>query len=166
MVNEEKVKLMTKLALFENKHGSDEIKMGKYYKHDYLGLRMIGTLFSGTLGFALVYALYLFMNSEAFIKSLTSLDLISFLLNILSAYACFLAAFLVLTYLLYSYRFRKGRESLKQYNADLKQLIRLLRKEKKERLVLQLSANRSRYESEDEEAEAGEGEDDYDIIGD
>lgn len=162
MVDKEKVKLMTKLAVFEKKHGSDEIKMGKYYKHDYLGLKLIGTIFSATLGFALIYALYLVMNSEVFIESLTSLDLVSFLVNILIAYVCFLAAFLVLTYLLYSYRFTKGRESLKQYNMELKQLTRLLKKEKKEKLQLQLSANRRRYEAEDREPQ--EEEDDYDII--
>lgn len=160
MVNEEKVKLMTKLAVFEKKHGSDEIKMGKYYRHDYLGLKLIGTIFSATIGFVLIYSIYLIMNSDAFIKSLTSLDLIGFLMSILLAYACFLAAFLVLTYLLYSYRFRKGRERLKQYNIELKQLIRLLKKEKKEKMELQWSANRSRYEPDEDE----EDEDDYNII--
>ena len=75
---------------------------------------------------------------------------------------CFLAAFLVLGYVLYSYRFRKGRESLKQYNADLKHLIKLLKIEKKEKVERQIAEHREQRRLEEESSE--EDDDDYNII--
>lgn len=152
MVNEEKLRLMTKIALYEKQHTSDEIRMVKYYKSDYIGLKMIGTAINATIGFILIYGLILIMNAEEFVANLTQIDLISFFSNILISYAFFLIAFMVVAYIIYGYRFRKGRESLKSYNSNLKKMIALLKKEKKERdLALH------KEESEEEE-------DDYDII--
>lgn len=155
MINEERVKLMTRIALYEKNHTADEISMGKYYKSDYVGLKMIGTLFWGTIGFVLIYFLVLVLNSEAFIKSLTRLDIVGMLMNVGIAYICFMAGLLILTYILYSYRFRRGRESLKHYNADLKRLIKMLKEDEREKKAM---LREKTSESEEEE------EDDFDII--
>ncbi len=39
MVNEEKVKLMNKMALYEEKYGKEDFKIASYYKKDYVAIR-------------------------------------------------------------------------------------------------------------------------------
>ena len=43
MLNREKVILMTKLAVYEQKEGRKEIPLSKYFKSDYIGLHLIGS---------------------------------------------------------------------------------------------------------------------------
>ena len=41
MLNNEKISIMTKLALYEQKNAKSEIKYSKYYRSDYLAIKMI-----------------------------------------------------------------------------------------------------------------------------
>ena len=41
MLDERKVKLMTKLALYEETHGKEDFKISEYYRKDYVGLHSI-----------------------------------------------------------------------------------------------------------------------------
>ncbi len=44
MVNEEKVKLMNKMALYEEKYGKEDFKIASYYKKDYVSYQTIFTV--------------------------------------------------------------------------------------------------------------------------
>ena len=48
MINNEKVKLMTKLAIYEKKNEED-IKLSKYYKVDYVKHNILKTLITVTI---------------------------------------------------------------------------------------------------------------------
>ncbi|MDF2593610.1 MAG: hypothetical protein K0S75_3076, partial [Clostridia bacterium] len=41
MLNTNKVRLMTKLALYETKEGKEDIRLSKYYKTDYVRYQVI-----------------------------------------------------------------------------------------------------------------------------
>ena len=41
MLDERKVKLMTKLALYEETHGKEDFKISSYYRKDYASLHVI-----------------------------------------------------------------------------------------------------------------------------
>lgn len=43
MLDEKRVKLMTKLALYEETQGKDDFKVSEYYRKDYVGMHMICT---------------------------------------------------------------------------------------------------------------------------
>ena len=45
MLNNEKITLMTKLSLYEQKNGKKEIKSSKYFKSDYMLLKMVSSFF-------------------------------------------------------------------------------------------------------------------------
>ena len=47
MINEEKVKIMTKLAMYEQGKGRKYLPVSKYYRSDYIGLALIKNFFSG-----------------------------------------------------------------------------------------------------------------------
>ena len=45
MINEEKVKIMTKLAMYEQGKGRKYLPVSKYYRSDYIGLALIKNFF-------------------------------------------------------------------------------------------------------------------------
>ena len=46
MINEEKVKIMTKLAMYEQGKGRKYLPVSRYYRSDYIGLALIKNFFS------------------------------------------------------------------------------------------------------------------------
>ena len=45
MLNEEKIKIMNKLAMYEQGEGKKYLPVSKYYRSDYIGLAMIKNFF-------------------------------------------------------------------------------------------------------------------------
>ena len=56
MLNEEKIKIMNKLAMYEQGEGKKYLPVSKYYRSDYIGLAMIKNFFLVTIGYCLVLA--------------------------------------------------------------------------------------------------------------
>ena len=56
MINEEKVKIMTKLAMYEQGKGRKYLPVSRYYRSDYIGLALIKNFFLITIGYVLIVA--------------------------------------------------------------------------------------------------------------
>ena len=52
MLDERKVKLMTKFALYEETYGKEDFKISSYYKKDYRSFHTIATIIWVTVGYA------------------------------------------------------------------------------------------------------------------
>ena len=57
MLNEKRVKHMVKLALYETKSGKDEMKVGSFYKRDYVIYQVLWSVVWMTIGYALLVLL-------------------------------------------------------------------------------------------------------------
>ena len=57
MLNEKKIALMTKMAIYEQKEGRKSLPMSKYYRSDYISLRIINTAIVTTIAFFLIAGL-------------------------------------------------------------------------------------------------------------
>lgn len=53
MLNEEKIKIMNKLAMYEQGEGKKYLPVSKYYRSDYIGLALIKNFFLVTIGYGL-----------------------------------------------------------------------------------------------------------------
>ena len=65
MLNEEKIKIMNKLAMYEQGEGKKYLPVSRYYRSDYIGLAMIKNFFLVTIGYCLILpsCLLILMNS-------------------------------------------------------------------------------------------------------
>ena len=54
MLNEDRIKLMTRMASYEENEGKRSMAIGKYFRSDYLSLQTIKSIISATLTFAIV----------------------------------------------------------------------------------------------------------------
>ena len=51
MLNKEKVRLMTKLARYEQKEEKRYLKISKYYRSDYIGIALLKNFFASTIAY-------------------------------------------------------------------------------------------------------------------
>lgn len=129
MLNEEKISLMTRLALYEQKEGKKQIPMSGYYKGDYVSLNVLNSAIIGTIAYLLIIGTIILINAEELVDKLTEIDLIAEGKRILTYYLVFIVCYLLIAYVFYSIKFKTVRVKLNQYNADLKKLYAMYKNE-------------------------------------
>ncbi|MDO5337398.1 MAG: hypothetical protein Q4E89_08060 [Eubacteriales bacterium] len=134
MINEEKVKLMTKLAMYEKTEGEKYLPISRYYRSDYIGLALIRNFFVVTIGYVLVLLALGAYYAEYLLNNIHRMNLIVLGTEILVGYAVIMAAFSILTYIQYSVKYYMAKKSVKKYYDMLTQLNKMYsRTERKSR---------------------------------
>ena len=129
MLNEERIKLMTKMAAYEADEGKKNVAIGNYFRGDYIGLQVIKSIISATIAFVIVFGLFVFYDFEVFMSDIYKMDLLGFGKTVVIAYLIFVAVYALISYMIYTYRYAKARKSLKMYYNNLKKLAYLYDKE-------------------------------------
>ncbi len=131
MINEKKVKLMTKLALYEQNEGRKELPLSKYFKGDYVSLNMLNTAIIATICYICIVVVGILFRIDDFIDNLSKIDFVSFGKELFIAYAIFLIINLIIAYSVYTRRYKRIKKNLNEYNENLKLLYRMYKQEKK-----------------------------------
>ena len=129
MLNEERIKLMTKMAAYEADEGKKNVAIGNYFRGDYIGLQVIKSIISATIAFVIVFGQFVFYDFEVFMSDIYKMDLLGFGRTVITAYLIFVAVYALISYMIYTYRYAKARKSLKMYYNNLKKLAYLYDKE-------------------------------------
>ena len=129
MVNEDKVRLMTKLAIYEEKKCKDSIPSGEYYKGDYIAKHLIIGFFAGTLAFLCIAFLWVGSRGDGIIEEIVSLDIVKLLSSVAVAYGVFIVAYLIVCYIVACVRYKKGMRNLKILDKGLKRLEKVYKDE-------------------------------------
>ena len=109
MLNEEKIRLMTRAAAYETHEGKRSIPINHYFRGDYIGLNLIWSVICYTLVYGLCLGLWGFYKLE-FGKQLATY------------YVAGLIVYVVITYFYYSWKYKKNRKSLSGYYQLLKHI--------------------------------------------
>ena len=122
MLNEEKIRLMTKAASFEAGEGKKALEMNRFYKGDYLSIHLIGAWISYTVAFCLCVGLWAFYKMEYLMTNLHKMDLAAFGKGLALLYLALLGIYLVIQYVVYYNRYQENRKKLTAYNHILKHI--------------------------------------------
>lgn len=122
MLNEERIKLMTRMASYEAGEGKKSMNIGKYFRSDYISIHVLKSIISSTISFVVCVALYLFYDFESFMQNIYEMDLIKFAKDIMVIYVIVVVGYALLTYIIYSSQYKKARKSLKKYYNNLRKL--------------------------------------------
>lgn len=126
MLNNEKITLMTKLSLYEQKYKNKEISTSRFFKSDYIALKMLSSFFCATVGYLLLVLLWFTYSSASVIGKMTTTGRFTGLVIILVIiYVLVVVGYMVFCYAFYTHRFGKIRKNLSEYNGDLKTLHRI-----------------------------------------
>lgn len=129
MINEEKVILMTKASLYENKEKKRNLKIMKYFRHDYISVQLLTGWFFGTLCFLLGAVLWGACHMEYLMENLHKMDIQGFGMTVLALYVVIMVVYLCILYGVFSYRYSQARRSVAGYMQTLQKISDIYEKE-------------------------------------
>lgn len=130
MLNEDRIRVMAKLAVMEEKNGKNTELASKYYKKDYVSCQMIWTAVTTTCAYLLIVILGVSYKLEFFLQSVQTLNPIEIGQRLLLVYILFLSFFEIIAFFIYKKKFERAQQSLRRYCATLHELEKLYNQER------------------------------------
>lgn len=122
MLNQERIKRMTKLASYESGEGKTYLPISKYYRSDYIGLALIKNFFLITLAFAIIFAVIMGYNSEYLLDNVNKIDIGPLIVKLVIGYIVLLIFYSFVTYIFHSVKYKKAKKSVQIYYKQLNKL--------------------------------------------
>ncbi|MDR0922874.1 MAG: hypothetical protein LBT06_08180 [Hungatella sp.] len=122
MLSEEKIKIMTSLAMFEKHEGKRIFPINRYFKSDYISSKLIRSFFSYTLSFVLCLALWGLYDMERWMNTMELKGLTAAGLRIGIIYLIGLVIYLGISAAIYMKKYEYASRGTKVYLAKLKRL--------------------------------------------
>jgi len=129
MLNNDKIRLMTKLALYENKEGKEDISLSKYYKTDYVRFQVIKSIICATLGYVLTLGLLFMYKLEYIIKKAVVLDYKTIGMYVLGGYIIIIVIYGMGSLVGFAMKYDSSRKKLARYYKLLKRLNKIYKEE-------------------------------------
>ncbi|MGF7143744.1 hypothetical protein HNQ56_002171 [Anaerotaenia torta] len=129
MLNTNKIRLMTKLALYETEEGKEDIRLSKYYKTDYVRYQVIKSVLCATFGFALILLLIFIYKAEYIAGNAVTLDYKTIGVYILCIYIVVAAIYGLGAWVGYAIKYDTSRKKLSRYYKLLNRLNKIYREE-------------------------------------
>lgn len=122
MLSEEKIKLMTSLAMFEKHEGKRTFPVNRYFKGDYIGSKLFQSFFNYTLSFVLCLFLWGLYYMERWLSTMDVTRLTGAGIRIGILYGIGLLVYLSISFLIYRKRYEYAIRGGKVYLSKLKRL--------------------------------------------
>lgn len=122
VVNEEKTRIMIKVARHEKELGEKVINEGSYYKSDYVHLHTLSVIFNFSVAYALVLALLALYNIDYIFLNFVTINYIKLFIEIFVPYLSIIIACALVSGIYYTDQYKRDREKIKEYYSELKHL--------------------------------------------
>ena len=129
MLNNRKVRLMTRLAMYEQNEGKEDVRISKYFRTDYVRLNVLKTVVAITLGYLLILLLLIVYHSEYLIREAVTLDYEGMVSRYVGIYIIILTVYCAIGMIGYMIKYRTSRKKLAKYFRMLRRLRSLYREE-------------------------------------
>lgn len=130
MLNETRVKHMVKLAMYENKEGTEELKTSAFYKKDYISFNMLWSIIWMTIGYIIIAGLCLLANLNMIMETLSMKMLIMIVLTAVASYAVLLIIYLAVSHRFYKKKHHRAYYHVKKFKEGLTILEDMYQEEK------------------------------------
>lgn len=131
MLNENKVKMMTKMAIYEKNEGKKMLRNARYYKGDYVALAALKSTITTTLAFIIIVIMIAISNTETIIKQINSMDYATLGKKIAVYYIISLIVYAIISGVYSAYQYDKSRSGIKRYFMRLNKLERFYNGQRK-----------------------------------
>ncbi len=125
MIDQERVREMTKLAAYEQREGKKYRQVVRYYRSDFAARHLLMAFFCGTAVFGMGLLMWGVCHTDELMQQLNDMDLIALGTTILVRYLFFLIVYLIAVEIYANVFYAAGRKSMKRQYRRLKHLGRL-----------------------------------------
>ena len=109
MVNEDKIKLMTKLAVYEQGEGKKMLPVMQYFQSDYIVFNVIKTVISATVAYGIILAIACVLSIQYFMENIHKMSIQQLGGGILFGYILVMAIYTTIALVVYYRKYRKDR---------------------------------------------------------
>lgn len=131
MLDEERVRLMTRLALYEQTQGKEDFKISEYYRKDYAGMHVVFSIIWTTIGYACLAGIVVLAGIQALLANMSVGFLVTLGAVAIAGYLVVVIVYAFITSHIYNKRHKNARQRVKKYNHDLLKLLKMYEKEKR-----------------------------------
>ena len=122
MLNEEKIRLMTDIAVFEKKANKDIFPVTRYFKSDYIGSRLIRSFLMYSFTCLIGVGMWILYQIEDILNTMDLSVLLASAKHVAVFYVAGLLVYLGITWIVYAKRYDTASKSMKVYQAKLRRL--------------------------------------------
>ncbi len=123
MVDNEKVRIMTRIAIYEKNNEHEGLALAKFFREDYIKYNLLKTLVTSTFCFWTFVAVSVLVDFEKYLSEFGSANYFKVVSKLMRDYCIFLLIFEIVAFVAYSYRYYKAKPGLVEYNGNLRRLI-------------------------------------------
>ena len=129
MLDEKKIRRMTKLASYEAKEGKEEIDISAYYRKDYVSISVLRALLWVTLGYIIGVGFLCFAFLERIVANLTMGRIVTLAIVIVGLYFALMIGYGIGATRHYKKKHGKARDRVKEFCHGLFLLEKMYEKE-------------------------------------
>ncbi len=129
MIDPKKVRLMTKLAVYEEGPGKKDLKINCYSKKTYVNIKQLESIIAVTVAYILGIVLYCFGIYTDIISRGLAFPYRKYIVHAIILYFIFIIIDILCTRRYYTKVYEKMKEDIKQYDHNLYHLERYIQKE-------------------------------------
>jgi len=131
MINEERVKQLYKIAIYEQNEEKEHRQTGLYYRSDYISKEVVKSFFFGSIAYVIMALLWVMSNWDLVMHQINTLEIIDTVIVMLVGYVLFLIVYLFATALVYYFRYKHSKKKLDEYGGDMKKAYNMFEREEK-----------------------------------
>ena len=131
MVNEERLRPMVKMAMFDKNEGKACKPMIQYARTDYLSMQLLKSFVSGSIAFAVLCVMWGLYGTAELMQMLNGAHIKTLIVDVLIRYAIFMLVYLISTYVVYQIRYSRRRKMVKVYYKTLQDINKIYEREKR-----------------------------------
>ncbi|MBR2754656.1 MAG: hypothetical protein IKI32_07500 [Lachnospiraceae bacterium] len=132
MLNNKKVQIMSKIALYEHGEGKETLKLNKYLKDDYTSVKLLSSLPLGILTALLITALAFCLDTDWPLKLYSSIGGTLAVIIYVGAFVVFVVLYCFFSAYMFKLKYDRHRGNLRRYGLDLKRLETIYSEEQNE----------------------------------
>lgn len=129
MIDAKKVKLMTRMASYENNEGKEDLRISAYYRKDYVSLHTLYSIIWVTVGYGCLVLLMGVCMFDTLMESASMGLLISMGVLVIIGYFAVVVIYAAVSHVIYNKKHQRARMRVKKYNHDLTRLLKIYEKE-------------------------------------
>ena len=122
VLNEDRLKLMTSIGMFEKKEGKKIFPICRFFRSDYIGKHVLRAFLGFSFCWLLGTGLVILYKAEDILSSLNFNEIEGFGKMYVGSYLAGLTVYLLITYWVYWKRYEYASRGMKVYMAKLKRL--------------------------------------------
>jgi len=122
VVNEEKTRIMIKIAQYESELGAKVINEGGYYKTDYVRLHTLSVVLNVSVAYIFVLALVALYNMDYIFLNFVTINYAKLFIEIFMPYISIIIICVLVSNIYFTSKYKNSREEIKKYYTELKRL--------------------------------------------